>query len=282
MTVDTATLRLGSARLGADIEQVLTGLTLDASSDSVAQLTVTASDDNGIIAASNLAATGTALTWMGQAWQVAAITTRWGEDNTIGHSFDCRSALARRLRRTYKASAEKKVSPSQWVTGRVTAAGGIAICQPSSKQGTIAQSSGSDRQSELDVIANLASDLDWSWCEWGGRLWFGSRYWAWSGNATGQRLWPVTRGTSPASDAISVEATIDSDTTDNLATGTVTVPYGYGVKVRPWDRVRLAGYGQRDGVWLVDAISVTADGFSPVSLTIAQPHLPAKKKGSST
>lgn len=281
MTLDTSTLTIATAKISADISDVLTSLQLDATADSVAQLTIEAADNQGTIGRSPLMTTGTTVTWMTETWQVAAITTTWGEDATVAHSFDCRSRLARALRRTYKASAEKKVSPSEWVTRRVTAAGGIAICQPSSKQATIAQSSGKDKQSELDVIANLASDQEWSWCEWGGRLWFGSRYWAWQGHATGQRLWPVTRRVDTASDALSLEVTEDSDTTDNILTGTLTLPYDYARRIRPWDRIELAGHGKRNGTYLVDGVSINADGSTPISLTLSVPHVPTKKAGSS-
>jgi hypothetical protein len=37
----------------------------------------------------------------------------------------------------------------------------------------------------------------------------------------------------------------------------------------------------RSGIYLVDAISINADG-SPVTLTVSQPHAPRKKKGSSS
>lgn len=280
MKLDTSTLTIGNAKASADLSEVLTSLQVDATADSVAQLTIEAADNQGTLSRSALMTPGTTVTWMTDTWQVAAITTTWAEDATVLHSIDCRSRLARALRRTYKASAEKKVSPSEWVTRRVAAAGGTAICQQSSKQGTIAQSSGKDKQSDLDVIANLASDQEWSWCEWGGRLWFGSRYWAWQGKATGQRLWTITRRSDPATDALSVEVTEDSDTTDNILTGTLTMPYDFGRQVRPWDRISLQGHGKRNGIYLIDGVSITADGTTPVSLTIAQPHLPTKKAGS--
>lgn len=282
MNLDTDSLRLAGAKISADISDVLTGLTLDSGSDSVAQLTITASDDKGVISATPLANPGTAVLWRGDTWQVGARTTARGNDNTILHTFDCRSTLARRLRKTYKASAERKVSPSEWVTRRVATAGGVAVCQPSSKQGTIAQTSGDQRQSELDVISSLASDAGWTWVEWAGRLWFGSRHWAWQGNATGQRLWPVTWGTDPASDALATELTVDDDDTDNAATGTITIPYDFGVTMRPWDRISLTGHGVDNGIWLIEKVAFTADSTTPITVDVSQPHRPAKKSGSAS
>ena len=281
MTLDTDSLRLAGAKLTVDLTNVLVSLTVDCGTEQVAQLTIQASDDKGVVTRTALATPGTSVLWRGDTWQVGARTTERGSDNTILHTFDCRSTLARRLRKTFKASAEQKVSPSQWVTRRVTAAGGTAVCQPSSKQGTIAQTSGDQRQSELDVIASLASDAGWTWVEWAGRLWFGSRHWAWQGGATGQRLWPVTWATSAASDALDSSITVDDDDTDNFATGSITVPYDYGVKIRPWDRVSLTGHGVDDGIYLVEKVSFTGDQVTPITVEVAQPHRPAKKSGSS-
>lgn len=282
MRLDSTSLTISGAKVTADLEQVLTGLTLDSGAGSVAQLVITASDVAGTIAKSALMSTGTTVTWQGEAWQVGGRSTERGSDNTVTHEFTCRSALARRLRRTFKASAEKKVSPSQWVARRVAAAGGAAVCQPSSKQGTIAQTSGDNRQSELDVIANLASDLDWTWVEWGGRLWFGSRYWAWQGNATGQRTWPITWGKDPSSDAIASSIAVDDDDTESSASGSITVPYALGARMRPWDRISLTGHGRDNGLYLVEKVTFTADTATPISVDVAIPNRPAKKSGSSS
>lgn len=279
---DTAALRLSGTKLTADLDAAITGITVQSSEGSVANLSVTSADPAGVLMKSAFAKTGTTVTWYDDTWQVAGLTTRWGSDNTIEHSIDCRSSLARQLRKRYRASVEKKVSPSEWVARRVRSAGGVAVCQPSSRQATIAQTSGAQRQSELDVIADLASQAEWSWVEWGGRLWFGSRHWAWSGNASGQRLWPVTRASNPASDHIEAEISQDDDDTANRASGTVTVPYGYGVRIRPWDRLQLSGYGNRDGIYLVDQVSIEADLVRPIQLGISRPRPPAKKSGSAS
>ena len=276
---DTASLTIAGASTSLVIADAITSIELSADTGSVAQLTVTAVDPSGVIARSGLATTGTAVTWYADPWQVGAVSTTWGSDNTITTAFDCRSTLARRLRKQYRASAEKKVSPSAWVTRRVSAAGGRAICQPSAVQATIAQKSGSERQSELDVIESLASEVDWSWVEWGGTLWFGSRHWAWGGGGGG-RLWQVNWKGDPRSDALAADLTLDDDDTDVAASGSVTVPYDYGVKMRPWDRIRLGGFGSRNGTYLIDSVSITGDKVTPVALTVSQPLPPAKKAGS--
>ena len=276
---DLDTVTLAGGRLKADLTDAITEVTIDYSTGSVAQLVIAAADV-AAITGSALMRPGTTLTWQDDPWQVGGRTTIRGSDNTVLHRFTARSTLARGLRKTYKASAETKVSPSQWVARRVLQAGGRATCQPSSRQSTIAQTSGRDRQSTLDVIANLASDLEWSWTEWGGRLLFGSRYWAWQTGPTG-RSWAVTWGKDEATDALSSEVTVDDDDTENYVTIALELPYRYGKRIRPWDRIQLNGFGVEATV-LVEQVSITADGTTPVRVEASQPRPPAKKAGSSS
>lgn len=276
---DLDTVTLAGGRLKADLTDAITEVTVDYSTGSVAQLVIAAADV-AAITGSALMRPGTTLTWQDDPWQVGGRTTTRSSDNTVLHRFTARSTLARGLRKTYKASAETKVSPSQWVTRRVLQAGGRATCQPSSRQSTIAQTSGRDRQSTLDVIANLASDLEWSWTEWGGRLLFGSRHWAWQTGPTG-RLWAVTWGKDESTDALSSEVTVDDDDTENYVTIALELPYRYGKRIRPWDRIQLTGFGT-EATMLVEQVSVTADGTTGVRVQASQPRPPAKKAGSSS
>lgn len=279
-TPDLTTVTLAGSKLTADLSDAITTVTVEYGTGTVAQLVLTVVDSAKALAGSPLLTPGTAMTWQQDRWQVAGRTSSRGSDDTLLHTFTARSTLARGLRRRYQASAEKKVSPSQWVTRRVAKAGGQAVCQASAKQGTIAQPSGSDRQSDLDVIANLASDLEWTWVEWGGRLFFGHRHWAWQTAPTG-RTWPVTWGVDPSTDALASEFTWDDDDTENAISGSVDLPNGYGTLIRPWDRLLLTGFGAVATV-LVEQVSITADGTSPVQVQVAQPRPPAKKAGSST
>lgn len=277
--VDLDTVTLAGKRLSADLTAAITGLTVEYGTDAVAQLTLTCTD-SGPLASSRLLVPDTTVTWLDDPWEIGGRTTTWGDDNTIVHEIVCRSTLARRLRRTYKASAEQRVSPSQWVTRRVTAAHGRAVCQPSSKRGTIAQTSGDNRQSTLDVIANLASDLGWSWVESGSRLLFGSRYWAWRNAPSGQKTYAITWGRDDRTDALSAELGVDDDDTETAASGTITVPYELGRRLRPWDLLDAAGFGRDSGTWLVEKLTITADGSTPVTVDVSQPLPPAKKAGS--
>lgn len=279
LSLDRLVVRGGRVR--ADVASAVTALTVDASAGTVAQLTIDL-DDGGVLASSGLADVGGTVTWDGDPWQVAASTTTWSAEATVAHRVDCRSRLARALRRTYRASAERQVSPSDWVARRVAAAGGVAVCQPSAKRSTIAQTSGDERQSELDVIESLASDLGWTWVEFGGRLLFGSAHWAWTTGPAGQKTWPATWRRNPATDVQSAEITADDDDTETIATGTATLPGSVGDRVRPWDLLRLTGFGNRDGNYLVTGVSRSADPATPTSVQLAQPRRESTKAGSST
>lgn len=275
---DLSAVTLSGGKLQADLTEAINAITLDYSTGSVAQLVVTAQDASAVLR-SALVVPGSSLTWRGEPWQVGGVASAWGTDATIARTVTCRSRIARGLRRTYKVSAERKVSPSEWVRRRVQAAGGTAVCQASSKRATIAQTSGDEPQSELDVVANLAGELDWDWVEWGGRLWFGSRYWAWSGLATGQRTWAATWRKSEGTDALSADLAVDDDDTDNHRSGSITLPYAYGSQIRPWDLIQPTGFGSMP-LLLVEQVSITADGVSPVTVQVAQPVRPRKRKGS--
>jgi hypothetical protein len=280
MTLDIGRLRLRGTKVAADIAAAVTGLTVDAAQGTVAQLTLTV-DDGGVLARSGLAQRGSTVVWDGQPWQIATTTARWGRDSTQTHEVECRSPLARTLRRSYRASAERQVSPSEWVARRVAAAGGVAVCQPSARRSTIAQMSGDERQSELDVITSLASDLGWDWVELDGRLLFGSPHTAWTSAPAGQRTWPVTWSRSERSDALEADITVDDDDPVAAATGTVTVPSEAGDRVRPWDLLLLAGFGSRDGRYLVTSITRSADPAADAVLQVAQPRQESTKDGSS-
>ena len=282
MSLDLSTFRVRGDTLAADLTAAMTTLSFDGGAGAVAQLTANVLDADGVFLRSALATPGSDVTWRDDAWQVGAVTTEWTDDNRILHQLTCRSALARGLRRKRQASVETRVSPSEWVARRIAQRGGIAICQPSSRQSTIAQASGNERPSDLDMIANLGSDLGWTWVEWGNRFWFGSRHWAWTGGATGQRTWSITRNVSDRSDAVAARLGIDDDDTENTGTGTVTVPYALGVRIRPWDLLNITQRGPRSGTWLVDKISFPADAHTPIQLEVSQPRRPAAKAGSST
>lgn len=281
MSLDLSRLQLRAGKVTAQVASAIVSVTLDAAEASVAALTISL-DDAGVLASSGLADAGSTVLWDGTPWMVGGVTTRWNDDATVRHDVACRSRLARALRRTYKASAESQVSPSEWVTRRVAAAGGTAICQPSARRSTIAQTSGDERQSELDVIESLAADLGWSWMEFDGRLLFGSPFWAWSARPSGQKVWPITWRRHPGSDALTVEVAVDDDDTDFTATGSTTVPASAGDRVRPWDLLRLTGFGARDGDYLVTKVSRTADPAAPTALDFAQPRRESTKAGSSS
>jgi hypothetical protein len=178
--------------------------------------------------------------------------------------------LAKRLRRTVNVRSTRKVSPSEWVTRTVVGAGGRAVVQRSPRRGEITQGDG---VTEWDMLAGLASDVGWSFVEYGGVVLFGSRHWAWSGGPN-RPAWAVTWGTSPATDVLDATLSQTSDDPDNTAVGSVRLPWNRGVLLQPWDTVELSGLGRWDGVWLVEQVSAATDGISAVDVQLSQPRKP--------
>lgn len=273
-------LRVAGQKLKAELAELVTEVACDYGTESLAELRVVVADPALRFIRTPLATFNTTLTLDTEKWSVGAVEAALTGDDLSTVTIAARSPLARTLRRKYKVSDTKKVSPSQWVTARVKSAGGTAVCQQSSKELDISQRGGDQRQSELDVITGLASELDWAWVEHSNTFYFGSRFWAWQGGA-GTPTWPVTWKTKSNSDAIALNWAVSDDNADEFATVDLELPYEAGERMRPWHRIRLRGAGVVDGTWLVESVAVTHDGISPVQISASQPRKPSPKKGSS-
>lgn len=258
------------------LAELVTAIEVEYDTDQVSELTVTIADPDDKITRAATTLIGSTLTFEGQRWQIGTVEAtllEWGTSLTIR----ARDPLAKKLRVAYKTSAEKKVSPGDWVKGRVKAAGGTALVQPSSKRATIAQSK---NQSVLDVITDLAGELEWAWTSYDGRLIFGSRYAAWQGKVGALPTWKVTWQSSPNTDALTATWSDSDDNTDNRAELELELPYAYGSQLRPWHRLAVTMPGAT-GTWLVETVSITHDGVTPVQVTATQPKKPSPKAGSS-
>lgn len=258
----------------AALEELVTEIRVEYSTDQVSELSIVIVDPKHLIAKSPLANPGSNITFDGETWTVASIdgqAMEWGSEITMR----ARDPLARSLRKTYKTSAEQKVSPGDWVKNRVKKAGGTATVQPSSKRAVIAQSK---NQSSLDVIGSFAGDLDWSWTSYAGKFIFGSRHYAWQGKF-GLPSWSFTWDGKEATDVLTAEWSDSIDNSENERELTITVPYEAGRKVRPWHRLQTTIPGA-SGVWLVESVSINHDGVTPVQITATKPVKPSPKPGS--
>lgn len=273
-------VRISGGKIRADATELITGIDLDYGVGQVCELTITVADPTGILDSTPLADTGATVTVSGSAgeWQVGAVDADYGAG--ILWSYRCRSKIARQLRKRYKSGAEKEVSPTEWVTRRVKELGGTVVAQPSSKRIAIGQAGNEDAQSSLDVIEELAGQLEWAWVERDGVLYFGDPYWAFTGGA-GTPTWPVTWKTAPETDALSLSASVSDDDTELAGTLDVTLPYLAGQRIRPWDRLRVRGIGRYSGDWLVETVTYPLDNVGPVNVQTTRPRKPRKKKGSS-
>ncbi len=263
----------------ASVEQVVDEVRLDCGTESVAQLTLASHDPDLKLARSALADIGTTVQWrLGEAsslWDISTVDVA-AADALV--TVAARSLLAKRLRRRVTVRSARKVSPSVWVRRIVQGAGGDAVVQKSSSRGEISQGDG---VSEWDMLASLASDLGWSWVEYGGVVYFGSRHWAWSG---GPKLphWEITWGRDERTDALDVTMSQTSDDTDNDAVGSVSLPWWPGVLMRPWHTIDLSGLGRWNGVYLIEQVTAGTDGISAVEVQVTQPRKPAPDTGTTS
>lgn len=276
----TEILRIAGNKVRADLADNISEVTLDYGVGQVAELTIRVLDPTGRLDNTALVELGGTVTIAGSsgAWEVGAIDADYGAG--ITWSYRCRSAVARQLRKRYKVGAEREVSPSEWVTRRVTELGGTITVQKSSKRIAIGQAGKEDAQSTLDVINSLAGELEWSWVERDGRLLFGDPYWAYTGEAK-TLTYPVTWKLDDNTDALSVSVSLSDDDTESAGSIDLTLPYRAGERIRPWDRLSITGIGRYSGIWLVDTVAYPLDSIGPVSVSGSQPRKPRKKKGSS-
>lgn len=273
-------LRVAGKKIKAELAEVVNEVAVDYATDSLSELKVVAADPTQRLVRTQLATFNTEVTLDDEKWSVGSVEATFAGDEQSTITIAARSPLARRLRRRYKVSDTKKVSPSQWVTARVKSAGGVAVCQPSSKQLDISQRGGDQRQSELDVIGDLAGELEWSWTEHSNTFYFGSRHWAWKGGAS-TPTWRVTWKKSDATDAVTMTWSVSDDNAEDFANLDMELPYLAGERLRPWHRLLLSGAGIADGVWLIDSVAVKHDGVSRVVIAASQPRKPSPKPGSS-
>jgi hypothetical protein len=273
-------VRIQSRKIRADLTEFITGINYDFSPEQVAELEIVAIDPTGRLARSPLAELGTEVRMTDDTaarWSVGSIEATYGAG--ITWSYRCRSLLAKELRQTFKMGAEVKVSPSEWVTRRVRAAGGQAVTQPSTKRIAIGQGGKDDAQSSLDIITDLASELEWSWVEHSNTLFFGHPYWAWQGN-TRLPMYPLTWKKNPRSDAIELRVNLSDDDVVNRGNLDVIVPAEYGRRLRPWNRLRVDVPGRYSGVWLIESVTFADDDVSTVDVSCILPRRPRKKGGS--
>jgi hypothetical protein len=272
-------VRISGGKIRADVSDLITAIDLDYGVGQVCELTIGVIDPTGILDTTPLAEPGATVTLSGSAgeWEIGAIDADYGAG--IRWSYRCRSKIARQLRQRYKAGAEKEVAPTEWVTRRVKELGGRTVAQPSSKRIAIGQAGNEDAQSSLDVIDELAGQLEWAWVERDGVLYFGDPYWAYTGGAR-TPTWSVTWKSAPETDALSLSASVSDDDTELAGTLDVTLPYLAGQRIRPWDRIRVPGIGRYSGDWLVEAVTYPLDNVGPVNVQTTRPRKPRKKKGS--
>lgn len=256
-----------------DLEQAVTAITAEYSLGQVAELAVTVADREAVLPSSGLL--GALAGFAGARWQVGAVDgveAEWGRSLVLR----CREPIAKQLRKTYRTGAARNVDPATWITARAREAGGTAVVQAGAKRSTIEQ----DKDATvLDALEALAGDLGWSWAAHDGVLYAGSRWSFWKAQTGSLPRWSVTWMRSEPSDAVGLSWFLSDDNTDSAGELELQVPYEVGASWRPLHRVQVSGSGAA-GTWLVESVSVTHDGVSPVDVRCTIPRPPRGKAGS--
>ena len=253
---------------GSQVAGALTGLVsstqLDLAVATVGEVTLTVIDPEQKLASLDLS--GTRLGWDGAAWDLSSSSVQAAAATVELHA---RSVLARRMRRTYRVVGEHKTGPDEWVTKWVKALGGKSVVQKTSKRAVVPESTD---QSVADVLDGLCSAMgDWSWTEYAGVVYAGSRMWAATGGP-GLKTWPVTWKRDATTDALDVAVSRTDDDPENVGVCDLVLRWEQGRKLRPWHRVQLTGLGSYDGMWLVEAVQTPNDGTSVVQVSCVRPR----------
>ena len=264
-------LLISGKRMAGGVEKALGDVTVSFGLQQAAQMTLSITDLTGVMTRSELASTGTIISADNGRWQVGGMQVTNLGASTTSWTVRARSALARRLRKQ-QAKELTRVRAVDWIERTVKAAGGGAICQPSQRRTSLDPA---DDETVMDVIDALAQDLGWSWAEYGGRIVFMDPHWVWSEQPKSIPMWAVTWGSSPATDALSLDTDLDDDDSAALGTGNLTLPHGYGRRLRPLHIVDLGKglAGKRAGAWCVTNVDFVLNRpESPVSVQIARPR----------
>lgn len=259
------TWTVNGAKASGALEGLVSSTVLDLAVQTVAEVTLSVIDPDQRLAGLNL--DGALLGWDGAAWDLSASSIQAAAATVELHA---RSILARRMRRTYRVVGEHKAGPDEWTTKWVRALGGKAVVQKTGKRAVIPE--GTD-QSVADVLDALCQALGgWSWTEYAGIVYAGSRIWAYDGG-TGLPVWPLTWKTAETTDVLDVAAELTTDDPDNRGSAQVLLRWEQGRRLRPWHRLDLSGLGGRyDGRWLVEAVQTPNDGVGQVQVTCARPR----------
>lgn len=259
------TWTINGARATAALEGLVAATLLDLAVQTVAEVTLSVVDPDQALASLDL--DGALLGWDGAAWDLSASSVQAAAGTVELHA---RSVLARRMRRTYRVVGKHRTGVDKWITDWVRALGGKAVVQQAGKRAVIPE--GTD-QSVADVLDALCQALGgWSWTEYAGIVYAGSRIWAYDGG-TGLPLWPVTWKRDETTDVLDVDAALTSDDPENRGSCTVMLRWEQGRKLRPWHRLDLSGLGGRyDGLWLAEAVQTPNDGVGVVQVSCARPR----------
>lgn len=198
-----------------------------------------------------------------------------------------RSRGAQALKKEKGEKVFADVSPTD--VARQSAAGlGMAFLgEPTKVRGRISRpgkdAQGREAQSQWDLLRDLAAQEGFVLFETVNTLVFAKPTWL-VANAPAANRWTVEWPSGGTLAPLTVPACNKSDATDDedvVASVSVSVPWAYGVEVKPGHVLTLRGVAGFNGDYLIDNVTIPIDGRSPVSITASTPEDPDPQQSAS-
>ena len=262
--------------LEARLAERLTKATLSLSNSATSQLVLGVADPKLQLLRSDELDKGTEIRFA-DLRLVVAVRELVLDGSTPALQVTARARGIQKMRRTRGGRVWRGLSPTQWVHMVGRAADLRVVAEPSHQRKVIhraAAKKGEPGESDLDVFNRLASELGFIGYESQQTLYFGRPTWLAKRLPQLDVVWRVDGDPEPDG-LLAVPAVRDSD--DDTAHGftrTLSVSPVAAERFTPNRAVHLTGMGPYSGVYLITDTSLTLDGSSPASVTIATPVNP--------
>lgn len=196
-----------------------------------------------------------------------------------------RARGVQKMRRTSGARVWRGMSPTQWVHLVARDADLEVVAEPSHSRAMIRRAGpkkGQPGETDWDVFARLATELGFIAYESEQTLYFGRPTWLAKQFDRIEVTWRVDSDPTPGG-LLGVPTVRDSDDdTTHGFTGTLVVTAEAAERFTPSKAVQLGGVGPYDGVYLITDTSLTLDGASPATVSIATPVNPEPQPAGGT
>lgn len=262
---------------GVEVSQVVIGApSLELSVTETSQLTFTVSDPGLSLLRSGAFGLGTGVDFSDLRFEIAAVETGGGVGSATV-AVTARSRGAQLLKNRKGALVVSSISPTDWVRQEAESVGLAFVGQASAVVPQVSRTAPKagetdDAESSWDVVGRLAGELGYVAYEAVGVLYFGKP--TWLVTRPELREWALRYPAGTAAEELSpVEVPVCRRTADGTppVTVEVTVSFAEGGRLRPGDRVRLFGVPSFEEAYLVTSVSLSLNGVSDVTVSLAAP-----------